>query len=84
MPRFDIGATAKFQSRDGGITKGGLVRNGFTEKKGKDSVWSWMRPALGTRVAAPGTSSGMGFFRHGTQLYGMVSNGTASSYIPYP
>ena len=82
--RFDIGAVSKFQSREGGLDKGGLVRNGFTEKKGTNSVWSWMRPALGTEVSAPGTSTGLGFFRAGTQLFGMVTQGTASSYVPYP
>lgn len=78
MPRFDIGATAKFQSRDGGITKGGLVRNGFLEFSGKDTVWSWMRPALATSVEAPFTGSGLGLFKVGTTLYGMGFKGTGA------
>lgn len=79
MSRFDIGAVSQFQSRDGGITKGGIVRNGFTEINGKDSVWSWMRPALATSAEAE-ISGGLGLFKVGTTLYGMGNNGTAFSW----
>ena len=78
--RFDIGAAAPFQSRDGGLTKGGLHKNGFVEKS-PDGVWSWQRPALATSMAAPVVGSGLGLIPYGSSLYGVISNGTATTYL---
>lgn len=73
--RFDISVESRFESRNGGITKGGLVRNGFSEVDGAGERWSWMRPSLATGVTAeiPG---GMGLFKVGTDLYGMGTSGS--------
>lgn len=78
--RFDLGAASRFQSRDGGITKGGLVRNGFIEAKGTQGVWSFQRPALGTKATTTFTGSGLGLFLIGTGLFGVTNNGTAQSW----
>lgn len=78
--RFDIGAAAPFQSRDSGLTKGGLHKNGFVEKS-PDGVWSWQRPALATSMAAPVVGSGLGLIPYGNSLYGVISNGTATTYL---
>ncbi len=73
-PRFDIAAVSQLQSRDGGLTKGGLTRNGFAEKSG-GGLWSWQRPALATGVQAPLTGNGLGLYLVGTALWGVYSTG---------
>lgn len=78
--RFDIGAAAPLQSRDGGLDKGGLIRNGFVEKA-PDGVWSWQRPALATGMAAPFAGTGLALIPYGGTLYGVISNGTATTYL---
>ena len=80
MPRFDLAKESTFQSRDGGVSKGGLVRNGFTERDG-EGAWSWQRPALGSGEAAPFSGQGLGMFVWGTNLYAMYfpAGGTATS-----
>lgn len=78
MPRFDIGPAAEFESRDGGIGTGGLVRNGFLEED--EGVWSWQRPALSSGQAAPFSGTALGMLVLGTGLYGLGHNGTASSF----
>lgn len=80
--RFDIGAAAPLQSRDGGLTKGGQIRNGFVEKA-PDGVWSWQRPALATSMAAPITGTGLGLIPYGGSLYGVIrgTSGTATTYV---
>lgn len=57
MPRFDL-STVHLQSRDGSLTKGGLIKNGFVEKD-VDGVWSWQRPALSSLAAGLGTGQGL-------------------------
>ncbi len=77
--RFDLAAASELQSRDGSITKGGLVRNGFLEKDRDGELWFWQRPALGTKAAAPLTGLGLGVFYVGTVLWGMYHNGTTTA-----
>lgn len=81
MPRFDIGPAAEFESRDGGLGTGGLIRNGFLEAD-KGGVWSWQRPGLAHGMTAPFTGTAMGLLLLGTELYGVgvETSGTASSY----
>lgn len=81
MPRFDIGPAAEFESRNGGIGTGGLVRNGFLEDD--EGVWSWQRPALGFGQAAPFSGTALGMLVLGDTLYGVgvSSNGIASSFV---
>jgi len=86
MPRFDIGPAAEFESRDGGLGTGGLIRNGFVEKA-PGGVWSWQRPGLAPGQAAPFTGTALGMLALGTSLYGIGNNGTATSFtiiIPRP
>lgn len=79
MSRFDLASVSRLQSRDGGLTKGGLHRNGFVEKRKDGAVWVWQRPALNSGVAAPVTGSGMGLYLVGTTLWGVYStSGTAT------
>lgn len=78
--RFDISAASLLESRDGGITKGGLVRNGFTDLDGAGERWANMRPSLATGVLGS-FSGGLGLFQIGSNLYGMGNNGTANSWI---
>ena len=84
MPRFDIGPAAEFESRDGGVGTGGLVRNGFLEED--EGVWSWQRPALAPGMAAPFSGTALGMLVLGTTLYGIgvATSGTASSYTITP
>lgn len=76
--RFDLFVSCDLQSRDGSLTKGGLVRNGFSEKD-REGEWMWARPALGTKAAAPVTGTGLGLYLVGTTLWGLYHNGTATS-----
>ena len=78
-PRFDLILASDFQSRDGGITKGGLVRNGFVERDQDKEPWLWQRPALGTKAAAPLTGAGLGLFFVSTVLWGMYGTGTGTT-----
>lgn len=80
-PRFDIGPAAKFQSRDGGLGTGGLIRNGFLEKA-PGGVWSWQRPALAPGNGAPFIGTALGMLVLGGTLYGVGVGtvGTASSW----
>lgn len=73
--RFDISVESRFESRDGGITKGGLVKNGFSEVDGAGERWANMRPALATGVTA-GIPGGLGLFLVGSTLYGMGTSGS--------
>jgi hypothetical protein len=77
--RFDISSASQLESRDGGISKGGLVKNGFAEVDGAGERWANMRPALATSAVASFTG-GLGLFKVGTALYGMGNNGTANSW----
>lgn len=83
MPRFDIGPAAPLQSRDGSLSKGGQIRNGFLEKDQDGKVWSWQRPALDTGVAAPFTGNGLGLYLVGTVLWGAYSTGGTSGGVAY-
>lgn len=80
--RFDISEASKLQSRDGGITKGGLVRNGFVETN-KAGRWNWQRPALGSGAAAPFSGRGLGLYIVGTGtsevLWGLFHAGTGAA-----
>ena len=78
MSRFDISQASQFESRDGGITKGGLVRNGFSEVDGAGERWANMRPSLATSAPAAFTGSGQGLFKVGASLYGMGFEGTGT------
>lgn len=80
--RFDLLSLAILESRDGGITKGGLVRNGYVELDGATVKWSCMRPALATHSFSPITGTGLGLFILGTVLYGLGvgTSGTSTSW----
>jgi hypothetical protein len=79
VPRFDLGDVCKFQSPFGGLSTGGLIRNGFIEP-GTAGPWVWPRPALSLRQATPATGTALGLVVVGTALYGILHNGTATSY----
>lgn len=78
--RFDIALRANVQSRDGSITKGALMRNGFVEKEGTAGV-AYQRPGLGSRTPALATGAGLGMLPVGTGLYGFYfpTGGTTTS-----
>lgn len=77
MPRFDLASVSQIQSRDGGVTKGGLMRNGFVEKDRDGETWCWQRPALVSTLAAPFGTIGQGLYVSATSLWGVYNDGTA-------
>ena len=77
--RFNMLAATELESRDGSISKGGLIRNGFVEKDADGELWMWQRPTLGTRAAAPITGAGLGIYYVGTVLWGVFHNGTTTA-----
>ena len=79
--RFNMLQATELESRDGGLTKGGLVRNGFVEKDADGELWMWQRPALGTRLSAAPLTAGLGIYFVGTVLWGAYhgTSGTATS-----
>lgn len=82
MARFDLAEASQLESRDGGVSKGGLVRNGFVERDGEE-VWSWQRPALNTYMAAPLVGSGLGLYGVGTVLWSMYHSGGTGGGISF-
>ena len=78
-PRFDLAAASQLQSRDGGLTKGGLMRNGFVEKAAGGESWCWQRPPLVSTFSSPFAGTGQGFYVSAAALWGIFNNGTAYS-----
>lgn len=77
--RFDLFAAADLQSRDGGLSKGSLIHNGFAEKDQNGEQWMWQRPGLGTQVAPPIAGNGLGLYLVGTALWGLYHAGTGTA-----
>lgn len=77
MPRFDLASKSQLQSRDGGITKGGLMKNGFVEKDKDGETWCWQRPALVNTFSSPFAASGQGLYVSAAALWGVFNTGSA-------
>lgn len=80
--RFDLSSTSLLESRDGGISKGGLVRNGFVEQDGAGERWSNARPGLATSALSPFSGPGQALIPistpSGVSLYGVGALSSAS------